>query len=76
VAIDELSLDLRFGSAKQECEGLHKARCPEHDQQGVARQLLPRRNPPELTHDEFEIALDRSEVGASLAALRLDCPLL
>ena len=55
--------------AKQECQGLHKARRADHDQQGVARQLLPRRNPRELAHDEFEIALDRSEVGASLVGL-------
>jgi hypothetical protein len=43
-----------------------KARRDEHDQQRVARQLLPRRNRRELAHDDFEIALDRSKVGASL----------
>ena len=50
----------------QKCQGLHKARRADYDQQGVARQLLPRRSSGELVHDEFEIALDRSEVGASL----------
>jgi hypothetical protein len=38
-------------------------------QQGVARQLRPRRKLGKLAHDEFEIALDRSEVGASLVGL-------
>ena len=33
--------------------------------QGVARHLLPRRNLGELTHDEFEIALEHSEVRSS-----------
>jgi hypothetical protein len=33
----------------------------------VARQLLPRRNSGELAHNEFEIVLDRSEVGAGCA---------
>ena len=28
--------------------------------------MLPRRNPRELAHDEFEIALDRGKVCASL----------
>jgi len=32
--------------------------------------LLLSRNSGELTHDEFQIALDRSEDSASLAALR------
>jgi hypothetical protein len=49
---------------------LHKASPADHDQLGVARQLLPRRNSGELAHDEFEVALNRSQVGASLAALR------
>jgi hypothetical protein len=33
-------------------------------EKGVARQLLPGRNLGELAHDEFQIALDRSEVDA------------
>jgi hypothetical protein len=44
---------------KQECQGLHEARRADHDQQGIPRQLLPRRNPRELAHDEFQIALHR-----------------
>jgi hypothetical protein len=32
-------------------------------------QIPARRNPRELAHDEFQIALDRSEVGASLVGL-------
>jgi hypothetical protein len=55
-------------------QGLSKAGRGDHDEQGVARQLLPGRNSGELAHDESEIALDRSEVGERLAASRLASP--
>jgi hypothetical protein len=53
--------------AKQKGQGLHKARRADHFEQRVARQLLPCRNSGKSAHDEFEIALDRNEVGASLS---------
>jgi len=65
----EGSLVIRPRLAKQERQGLYEARRAEHDQQGVARQLLPGRNPRELAHDEFEVALDRSEIAARLIGL-------
>jgi hypothetical protein len=49
--------------AKQVCQGLDEAGGADRDEQGVARQLLLRRNLSELAHDEIQIGLDSGEVG-------------
>ena len=50
---------------------LHKVCRPDHYQQELARQPLSRWNSRELAPDEFEIALDRREVGARLIGFGL-----
>ena len=47
----------------------HEPRRTEDDPERRAPQLLPRRNPRELAHDEPEFALDGGEVGTRLIDL-------
>jgi hypothetical protein len=49
--------------SSQERQGLHTARGAEHDQQRIARQLLPRRNSHDLALDEIQFGFDCSEAS-------------
>ena len=55
--------------AKDERQRLHDASATSHSEQNRAPDFLPSRHLREPRHDHFEIAFDRSEVGARLIGL-------